>query len=198
MMTSRYTKLRLFFGTVTAVCLLNMILGCRQESPTTKSLLLSNTQLGVIVRAPTQSGWTMLKSNERETRFQGTIANEIVVASSQTLMASEFGEGDDLLARLESWKESQLVDSGLKRDSLHFYRLRFKGMACLGYDGVYQSGSESENHFNFRGYLFPLISTEQSAVELEFSSRSKQRGFSEELIQTSEKFFEAATLTPAM
>jgi hypothetical protein len=196
------TRSRPLTSTVTAAGLLMILLGCgREPAPEAKPAPLpSNKQLGVTVSSPTQPGWTLVKSNERETRFERASAVDTAVASSRTLMATMFGEGDDLLARLEVWKQSQLASTGLKLDSLHFYRVRFKGLTCLQYDGIFEGVSESKSqftHFNFKGYLCPLHDTEQSVVELEVSNRTNQRGFSDELIRSSGEFFEAAVFTPA-
>ena len=190
-------------STVAAAGLLLIILGCsRTPAPEEKPAPSPSTrQLGVAVSSPTQPGWDLVKSNERETRFERTSAVETAVASSRTLVGTTFGGGDDLLARLEAWKQAQLATTpGLKPDSLHFYRVKFKGRTCLLYDGSFEDISEPKSQFtrfNFKGYLCPLGDTEQSLVELEVSTRSKQKGFSDEMIRSSNEFFEAAGFTPA-
>ena len=199
----RSTPSRPLTSTAAAACLLLIIVGCsRAPAPEEKPAPSPGTrQLGVAVSCPTQPGWKLVKSDERETRFERASAVDPTVASSRTLAGTTFGGGDDLLARLEAWKQSQLATTpGLKQDSLHFDRVKFKGLTCLRYDGSFEDVSEPRrqfSRFNFKGYLCPLGDTERSVVELEVSNRSTQKGFSDEMIRSSDEFFEAAVFTPA-
>src|SRR5262245_54939720 len=109
MTISRSTRSRPLPSTVAAAGLLLIILGCgRAPAPDNKPGPSPGTrQLGVTVSSPTQPGWKLAKSDERETRFERGSAVDPAVASSRTLAGTTFGGGDDLLARLEAWKEAQ-------------------------------------------------------------------------------------------
>jgi hypothetical protein len=189
-------------GTVAAAGLLLIMLGCgRTPAPEEKPAPSPGPrQLGVAVSSPTQPGWNLVKSDERETRLERVSAVDPAVASSRTLAGTTFGGDGDLLARLEVWKQSQLANTpGLKQDSLHFYRVKFKGLTCLQYDGSFEVVSEPKSRytrFNFKGYLCPLGDAEQSVVELEVSNRATQKGFSDEMVRSANEFFEAAVFTP--
>src|SRR5262245_46659280 len=100
-------------STVAAAGLLLIILGCgRAPAPEDKPAPSPSTRLlGVTVSSPTQPGWNLAKSNEREARFERASAVDPAVASSRTLAGTTFGGGDDLLARLEAWKQSQLANT---------------------------------------------------------------------------------------
>jgi hypothetical protein len=151
----------------------------------------SHDQAGVTVKAPDQPGWSLVKAEEFETRFERSDAAEPAIASVRTLKIATFGRGSDLLRNMEAWKEKQL--SKLERDSVHFNRVRFKGVGCLQYDGIFRDPSRSDRlaHLNVKGYLCPLPGNDQFVAELEVSSRSSRRGFSEELLAVSDEFFEA-------
>lgn len=201
MTISRSITSRPLTSTVAAAGLLLIILGCgRAPAPSpenTPAPSAGTRLLGVTVSSPTQPGWNLAKSNEREARFERASAVDPAVASSRTLAGTTFGGGDDFLARLEAWKQSQLANiPGLKQDSLHFYRVKFKGLTCLQYDGSFEDVSDSKSQFtrfNFKGYLCPLGDAEQSVVELEVSNRATQKGFSDEMNRIASEFFEAAT-----
>jgi hypothetical protein len=152
-------------------------------------------QAGVTVKPPSGSGWKLAKATEDETRFERSSPTEVAVARSRTLEASIFGEGGDLLARMERWKEAELSGGGARRDSIHFNRIRFKRLSCLQYDGIFvvDSGMGGSKHSNVKGYLCPLPDNAQSVVELEVSNRTAQRGFSEEFAAISDDFFDSAT-----
>lgn len=203
MTTRRNTLLHTLISAVVAAVLLQIIVGCgRAPAPVEKPVPASGTrQLGVAVSPPTQPGWNLVRSSERETRFERASEVDPAVASSRTLAGKTFGGGDDLLARLEAWKQSQLAATpGLKQDSLHFYRVKFKGLTCLQYDGSFEDVSEPKGRFtrfNFKGYLCPIGDADQSVVELEMSNRSMQKGLSDEMIRSSNDFFEAAVFTAA-
>lgn len=156
-------------------------------------------QLGVAVRAPAEPGWSRVKSDEGEIRFEKASAAEPALAGSRTLAGSTFGGGGELLARLETWKESQVATApGRKRDSLHFYRVEFKGRTCLQYDGSSEDVAASQGgftRFNFMGFLCPLDGTGETVAEIEMSSRSQRKGFSDELNRSSQEFFAAAVFT---
>ena len=187
-------------STVAAAVLFLIILGCgRAPAPEMEAApSVGNTQVGVAVSAPTQPGWSVVKSSDRETRFEKPSEVDPAVASSRMLPGTTFGGGDDLLASVEAWKEAQLAaTSGLKHDSLHFNRVEFKERTCLQYDGSFEVVSDPKSpftRFNFKGYLCPLGDSGPSVVELEVSNHSTQKGFSDDLNRFANEFFEGAVL----
>ena len=87
--------------------------------------------------------------------------------------------------------------SKLKQDHLHFNYVRFKDALCLRYDAIFPLEKRSANefaHFNVTGYLLPLSSAKDGAVQIEFSNYSNTRGLSEDSISLSNEFFEKLTV----
>src|SRR6516165_4765480 len=82
MTISRSTTSRPLTRTVAAAGLLLIILGCgRAPAPEDKPAPSPSTrQLGVTVSSPTQPGWNLAESNERETRFERASAVDPAVA----------------------------------------------------------------------------------------------------------------------
>jgi hypothetical protein len=157
----------------------------------------SYSQLGVTVTAP-GADWTVIRAERRETGFEKQRPTERELAGSRALEPTTFGTGSEVWPRMETWKEGQLLSGVLKRDSIHFNRLRFKGLSCLQYDGIFKVNTAAQpfSYFNVKGYLCPVGGKEPWIVELEVSSRSNQRGFSEAFITVAERFFDAAVFAP--
>ncbi|HEV7238073.1 MAG TPA: hypothetical protein VGQ36_02455, partial [Thermoanaerobaculia bacterium] len=105
------------------------------------------------------------------------------------------GEGKEMLAKLEALKVSELGTlSGWVRDSVHFYYVQFKSLPCLQYDGIYENekpSSSAASYLNFRGYVCSPRKNGTLLVQLEVSSQTSQRGFSEALFSLSAEFFDA-------
>jgi hypothetical protein len=147
-------------------------------------------QDGVIVVSPNQPGWILIRSDKSETVFEKQAADEILCASVKTIKTKTFDADKDLLISLEALKQEEL--NKLKRDSVHFNYVRFKGSPCLQYDGIFKlNGTTSPRYeyFNLKGYLCPHPQMKGLAVQIEFSSRSNSRGFSENLVPLYDEFF---------
>ena len=145
----------------------------------------------VTVVSPNQPGWVLLRSSKSETVFQKRVEDEIVIASVKTFKTQRFDTDKDLLISLETLKQEEL--SKLKRDSVHFNYVRFKGSPCVQYDGIFKvNGASAPNfeYFNFKGYLCRHPESKESAIQIEFSNHSNLRGFSENLISPRDEFFE--------
>jgi len=155
-------------------------------------------QAGVTVVSPNQSGWILLKSDKLETVFGKRDKDGIVSANIKIIKTKTFETDRELLASLETLKQEEL--NKLRRDSIHFNNVRFKGSSCLQYDGTFTvDGTSSPKfpYFNLKGYVCLLPQTKDFAVQLEFSNYSNQRGFSEKLFSLSDEFFEKVVFPKA-
>ena len=153
-------------------------------------------QDGITVVSPNQSGWILLKTDKSETLFEKRGEGGILIASVKTIRTKTFETEEDRLAGWESLKQEEL--SKLKRDSMHFNYVRFKGATCLRYDGIFPIEKRSSSdfaYFNLRGYLYPHPNANDSAVQIEFSNYSNTRSFTEDLFSLSEEFFEKLTFS---
>ena len=161
-----------------------------QEQTTIKPASPYN-QPGVTFASPNQPDWTLLKSDTSETVFEKRAKDEILNANVKTIKTKTFETDKDLLAGLEVMKQEEL--SKLKMDSVHYNTTKFKGLPCVQYDGIFKlEGSPSLpkfEYFNFKGYLCSHPVTKGLAVQVEFSSYSNLRGFSENLFTLSDEFF---------
>lgn len=148
-------------------------------------------QGGVTVVSPNQPGWVLLQSSKSETVFQKRDENEIVDANVKTFKTKIFDNDKDRLINWEILKQEEL--SKLKRDSIHFNYVRFKGSRCLQYDGIFKVDGAAASKFeylNLKGYLCPQPESKDLVVQIEFSNHSHLRGFSENLLSLSDEFFQ--------
>ena len=148
-------------------------------------------QDGVTIVSPNQPGWVLIKSSKSETVFEKRLKEEILIANVKTFRTKIFDNDKDLLVSLETLKKEEL--SKLKRDSVHFNYVRFKGSPCVQYDGIFKPDEASLprfEYFNFKGYLCRHPETKDLVVQMEFSNHSNLRGFSENLFSLRDDFFE--------
>jgi hypothetical protein len=148
-------------------------------------------QDGVTIVSPNQPGWALLKTDKSETVFEKRGEDGILSASVKIIKTKTFETDNDRLAGWEALKKEEF--SKLKQDHIHFNYIRFKGMMCLLYDGIFPLEKTSSNkfaHFNVRGFLCPSANAKDSAVQMEFSNYSNARGLTEDLFSLGEEFFE--------
>ena len=153
-------------------------------------------QDGITVVSPNQSGWTLLKTDRSETVFEKRAEDGILDAGVKTIRTKTFETEKERLAGWETLKQEEF--SKLKRDSIHFDIMRFKGATCLRYTGIFpieKTSSSNFAYFNLKGYLCPQSNAKDAAVQIEFSNYSNTRGFTEDLYSLSEEFFEKLTLS---
>jgi hypothetical protein len=171
-----------------AVVFANAVLAQKQSSIKPASIY---HQGGVTVVSPNQPGWVLLQSSKSETVFEKRGEDEIVTANVKTIKTKIFDNDKELMISLETLKKEEL--SKLKRDSIHFNYVRFKGSRCVQYDGVFKVDGASApkfEYFNLKGYLCGHPETRGLVVQIEFSNYSNLRAFSENLFSLSEEFFE--------
>ena len=143
------------------------------------------------VVSPNQSGWALLKTDQSETVFEKRDEDGILNASVKTIRTKTFETEKERLVGYEALKQEEL--SKLEQDHLHFNYEKFKGAACLRYDGIFpveKTASNNFAYFNVRGYLCRYANAQDRAVQIEFSSYSKTRGLTEDLDSLSGEFFE--------
>ena len=148
-------------------------------------------RIGVTVVSPNQPGWVLLQASKSETVFEKRGADEIVSANVKTIKTKIFDNDKELMVSLEALKKEEL--SKLKRDSIHFNYVRFKGTRCVQYDGIFTSDGASApkfEYFNLKGYLCRHPESKDVTVQMEFSNHSNLRGFSENSSSLSIEFFE--------
>ena len=145
---------------------------------------------GVTVVSPNQPGWVLLQSNKSLIDFQKRGEGEVLNASMKTFKTKVFDNDNELLTSLEALKVEEL--SKLKKVSVHFNYVRFKASPCVQYDGIFTGDTSAPNFefFNFKGYLCRHPESKGLVVKIEFSNHSNLRGFSENLIDLSNQFFE--------
>jgi hypothetical protein len=145
---------------------------------------------GVTVVSPNQPGWVLLQSNKSLIGFQKRGEGEVLNASVKIIRTKVFDNDNDLLTSLEALKVEEL--SKLKKVSVHFNYVRFKASPCVQYDGIFTGDTSAPNfeYFNFKGYLCRHPESKNLVVQIELSNHSNQRGFSENLLDVSNEFFE--------
>ena len=145
---------------------------------------------GVIVVSPNQPGWVLLQSNKSLIGFQKHSEGEVLNASVKTIRTKVFDNDNDLLTSLEALKVEEL--SKLKKVSVHFNYVKFKASPCLQYDGIFTGDTSAPNfeYLNFKGYLCRYPESKGLVVQIELSNHSNLRGFSENLNDLSNEFFE--------
>ena len=145
---------------------------------------------GVTVVSPNQPGWILLQSNKSVIGLQKRGESEVLNASVKTIKTKVFENDSDLLTSLEALKVEEL--SKLKKLSVHFNYVRFKASPCVQYDGIFTGDTSalSFEYFNFKGYLCRHPENKGLVVQIELSSHSNLKGFSENLIDLSSEFFE--------
>lgn len=148
-------------------------------------------QNGITVMSPDSAGWRLLNTDRSETAFEKRGDSDILNASVKSIQTKLFDTDKDRLVAWEALKQEEF--SKFKQDHLHFNYTKFKGSSCLLYDAIFPLEKTSSNafaYFNVRGYLCPLSTTKDSAVQIEFSNHSNTRGFTEDLSSLAEEFFE--------
>lgn len=148
-------------------------------------------QDGITFASPNQPGWVPLKSDKLETVFEKRDEDAASTASVKTIKTKTFETDKDRLTGFEALKKEDFRN--FKLDSVHFYFVRFKDSQCLQYDGIFtldETSAPKFKYLNLQGYLCPHPKVKDSAVQIEFSNRSRARGFTEDLISLSKEFFE--------
>jgi hypothetical protein len=176
---------------VTLACA-NAVLAQKQASINPASIY---HQGGVTVVSPNQPGSVLLQPNQSLIGFQKRGDGEVLNASVKIIRTRVFDNDKDLLTSLEALKVEEL--SKLKKVSVHFNYVRFKASPCVQYGGIF-TGDTSEPNFaylNFKGYLCRHPESKGLVVQIESSNHSNQRGFSENLIDVSDEFFEKMTFS---
>jgi hypothetical protein len=179
---------RLLVIVLITVSCVNAVLAQAQSSINPASVY---HQTGVTVTSPNQPGWALLRSSKSEIAFEKRDADGISVAFVKTIKTIIFDNDKDLLISLEAMKQEEL--SKLKKDSVHFNHVRFKGSPCLQYDGIFKderAGAPKFENLNFKGYLCRHPDSKDSVVQMEFSNHSNSRGFSENLLSLSDEFLQ--------
>jgi hypothetical protein len=152
-------------------------------------------QDGITVVSPDSPGWRLLKTDKSETSFEKRGESDILNAGVKSIGTKTFDTDKDRLIAWEALKQEEF--SKFKQDHLHFNYTKFKGASCLLYDAIFPLEKTSSNafaYFNVRGYLCPLPTSKDSAVQIEFSNHSNTRGFTEDLSFLAEEFFEKLAL----
>ena len=153
----------------------------------------SYKQDGMTVVSPNQPGWIKLKTDKSETAFEKRTESDVLNAGVKTVPTLIFKTDNDRLVTWEALKNEEFSKFG--QDHLHFNYLKFKGVMCLHYDAFFPLDKINKfAYFNIRGYLIPLPNTKDSAVQIEFSDYSNNKGFTEDLHSLAEEFFEKLTL----
>jgi len=149
---------------------------------------------GITVVSPNQTGWELLQSTETELALQKKLDDAITNAGVKIFKTQVFDNDQDLLKGLEALKQEEL--NKLKRDSVHFNYINFKGSPCVQYDGLYTGDTAVPQfeHFNFKGYLCRYQDRKDMAVQAEFSNHSNRRGLSESALSLADEFFEKFAL----
>jgi hypothetical protein len=144
--------------------------------------------------SPNQAGWILLKTDKSETVFEKRGESGILNAGVKTIRTKPFETEKERLAGWETLKQEEL--SKLKRDSIHFDIMGFKGATCLRYTGIFpieKISSSNFVYFNLKGYLCPHSNAKDAAIQIEFSNYSNVRGLTEDLYSLSDEFFEKIT-----
>jgi hypothetical protein len=129
-------------------------------------------QDGITVVSPNQPGW-ILKTDKSETVFEKRAESGILNAGVKAVGTKIFATEKERLAGWETLKQQEF--SKLKRDSIHFDIMRFKGAMRLRYTGIFpteKTPSSNFAYFNLKGYLCPHSNAKDSAVQIEFSNYS--------------------------
>lgn len=185
---------RLIVIVLTTVACANVLLA--QEPPSIKPASIYHLD-GVTVVTPNQPGWVLLQSSKSLVAFQKRAVGEVLNASVKNIRTKVFANDEDLLVSLEALKDQEL--SKLKRDSVHFNYVRFKASPCVQYDGIFTGDKSASDfkYFNFKGYMCRHPESKDLVVQIEFSSHSNRRGFSENLVGLSNEFFEKMAFSKA-
>ena len=104
-------------------------------------------QDGITFASPNQLGWLLLKSDKLETIFEKRDKDEVSNASVKTIKIKIFETDKERLTNFEAMKKEEL--SKLKQDHLHFNYIKFKGAACLLYDGIFPIEKTSLSNFAY-------------------------------------------------
>lgn len=147
-------------------------------------------QSGVKITSPNQEGWQIVKSEKFETVFGKPDSDAEYKAFVRTKTIPDYENVEDLFKNLEATKQAELDMPN--RDSLHFNNMNFKETPCLQYDGIFNNDAAKMpgyKHFNFRGYLCRHPNDKNTVIQMEFSSYSNSRGFSEAEFKLAKDFF---------
>ena len=152
-------------------------------------------QNGMTVASPNQPGWIKLETGKTETAFEKRTESDVLNANIKTVPTKIYKTDQDRLADWEALKNEEL--SKYTQDHLHFNYIKFKGAMSLHYDAFFPLEKTPTNNFaylNVRGYLIPLPNTKDTAVQIEFSDYSNNKGFTKDLQTLADQFFEKLTL----
>lgn len=164
----------------------------RELSPAT-----SIEHSGVKVVSPDDRGWLLVRASGSGVVFEKHERGSLMVLGTSFSSLEEAGDGEQLLENLEKEKRRELAR--YRTLSVHFNFTEYKGVACLQYDGVFQTDRSDENadpsYFQLKGYVVPYPEGDETTLQLEWSYRSFEREMSEQLVAIGNRFFERVELT---
>ena len=139
-------------------------------------------QDGITIVSPNQPGWTKLKTDKSETAFEKRTETDVLAAGLKMIQIKTFETEKDRLAGWEALKNEEF--SKFKQDHLDFTYIKFEGVTCTHYDAFFPLEKTSSNkfaYFNVRGFVCPVSNSNNSALQIEFSDYSINRGFTEDI-----------------
>ena len=176
------------------------ISGCIGTDPIRPALAPNSpyNQIGATVYSPNETGWFLSRaSNKRSIVFgrkDGTPANSIIL-NTLTFKVKNIKKDSDFLNHIEKAMRNNNIKTRFKTIAINSKQVSFKDTACLKYQGLSEdhksSGINSDTFLYFKtsGYICRHTFNKSIAFRMEVSHRSKSKGFSEGLLQTSEAFF---------
>jgi hypothetical protein len=153
-------------------------------------------QSGVTVTSPNQTDWQIVKAEKLETGFIKTNADGKYSAFVKTTTTKVYENATDLFENLEKLKQAEI--NNLDRDSLHYNRTNFKETPCLQYDGIFSDPAPNYKEFNMSGYLCRHPTAQNVLIQIEFSSYSNTRGFTEAELKLVKNFFEKVSFSKVL
>lgn len=164
----------------------NFAIFAQKDFPTIKAGKVYQ-QSGVTITSPNEPDWKIVKREKTEIVFLKMNTERKFNAFVKRIKIDVYENVKDLFATLENLKKAEV--SEVIRDSIHYNWTEFKDTPCLQYDGIFNNDGEYK-YFNMSGYLCRHPQDKSVAIQIEFSSYSNNRGYTETEVKLSKNFFE--------
>jgi hypothetical protein len=172
--------------------------GCTRDSRNAPAgaVDLSIDLIGATVTPPRDSGWALVRSDKAGVIFEKREGASTARISARTFQIDSVTGDSAFFAFAEARRQQEL--HSLARVSFHLDHKRFKGTACLRYDGIFRDTlnvTPDRPFLNTMGYICWHPGNAHEALHLDLSQLSASKSLSGSAEDAAQALFESARFT---
>jgi len=172
--------------------------GCSRDSRITPAgdADLSVDLIGATVTPPRDTAWALVRSDKAGLIFERREGPSVARISARTFQIDSVAGDSAFFAFAEARRQQEL--RALQMVSLHLDHKRFKGAACLRYDGIFRDTLNLAQDRAFlvtMGYICQHPGNAHEALHLDLSQLSASKSLSGRAEDAAEALFDSARFT---